>query len=334
MTAQKKYVVGITDHMFGAPDLEAEVLGDDVEIDFFATTDETLFSPERLARLDALMVWGARLGPKSIAHLSRCRGVVRYGVGYEKIDLSALADAGIPFANNPDYGTEEVADHALAMMLSLHRRLWEHDARARGYTTGWQVHSLKPLARSNRTTVGVIGVGRIGTAVVNRLKPFGFRILGYDPGQPRGHEKAVGYERTDRLDDLFAQADIVTLHCPANDETRGILGADGLSRLKPGAILVNTARGELLDDLDALEASLRNGHLAAAAIDTLAQEPPRDHPLLTAWRDRSDWLEGRLVITPHNAFYSDHAAIEMCHNAAQTIKILLEEGRLRNQITA
>ncbi|MGO7456020.1 NAD(P)-dependent oxidoreductase [Rhizobium ruizarguesonis] len=195
MTAPKKYVVGITDHMFGAPDLEAEVLGDDVEIEFFASTDEASFDPDRLARLDALMVWGARLGSRSIAHLSRCKGVVRYGVGYEKIDLSALADAGIPFANNPDYGTEEVADHAVAMILSLHRRLWEHDARARGYTSGWQVHSLKPLSRSNRAAVGVVGVGRIGTAVVNRLKPFGFRILGYDPGQPPGHEKAIGYER-------------------------------------------------------------------------------------------------------------------------------------------
>ncbi|MGO7427228.1 C-terminal binding protein, partial [Rhizobium ruizarguesonis] len=160
MTAQKKYVVGITDHMFGAPDLEAEVLGDDVEIEFFASTDEASFDPDRLARLDALMVWGARLGSRSIAHLSRCKGVVRYGVGYEKIDLSALADAGIPFANNPDYGTEEVADHAVAMILSLHRRLWEHDARARGYTSGWQVHSLKPLSRSNRAAVGVVGVGR------------------------------------------------------------------------------------------------------------------------------------------------------------------------------
>ncbi len=334
MAERKKYVVGITDHMIGTPDLEAEVLGKDLEIDFFATTDETLFAPDRLARLDALMVWGARLGPRSIAHLSRCRGVVRYGVGYEKIDIAALAGAGIPFANNPDYGTEEVADHAIAMILSLQRRLWEHDARARGYTSGWQVHSLKPLSRSNRATVGVVGIGRIGTAVVNRLKPFGFRILGYDPGQAPGHEKAAGYRRTDNLGDLFAQSDIVTLHCPATDETRGMLNADGLARLKPGAVLVNTARGELIDDLDALEASLRSGHLAAAAIDTLVQEPPGDHPLLSAWRNREDWLAGRLVITPHNAFYSDHAAVEMRHNAAQTVKILLEEGRLRNRITA
>ncbi|PKA42485.1 phosphoglycerate dehydrogenase family protein [Rhizobium sullae] len=331
MTDRKKYAVGITDHMIGAPDLEADVLGDDVEIDFFASTDEASFAPDRLARLDALMVWGAPLGQKSIAHLTRCRGVV--GVGYEKIDLAALGSAGIPFANNPDYGTEEVADHALAMILSLHRRLWEHDARARGYTSGWQVHSLKPLSRSNKATVGVVGVGRIGTAVVNRLKPFGFRILGYDPGQPPGHEKAVGYERTDRLEELFAQSDVISLHCPVNGETRGTLDADGLARLKPGAIVVNTARGELIEDLDALEAALRSGHLAAAAIDTLVKEPPGEHPLLTAWRNREDWLAGRLVITPPNAFYSDHAAVEMRRNAAKTVRLLLDEGKLRNQVT-
>ncbi|CAN7709334.1 C-terminal binding protein [Rhizobium rhizogenes] len=333
MTEKQKYVVGITDHMIGSPDLEAEILGGDVEIDFFDNRDEASFSAERLSRLDALMVWGARLGAQSIARLTRCRGVVRYGVGYEKIDLVALVRAGIPFANNPDYGTEEVADHALAMMLSLHRRLFEHDARARTYTSGWQVHSLKPLPRSNRATVGVIGVGRIGTAVINRLKPFGFHILGYDPGQPPGHEKAVGYERAERLDDLLARSDIVTLHCPANAETRGMLNGDGLGRLKPGAIVVNTARGELIDDLDALERALRTGHLAAAAIDTLVEEPPGDHPLLRAWREREDWLAGRLVITPHNAFYSDHAAIEMRRNAAKTVRILLDEGRLRNQVT-
>ncbi len=330
----KRYVVGITDHMIGTPELEAETLGADVEIDFFASTDEGSFDPQRLARLDALMVWGARLSERSVVHLTRCRGVVRYGVGYEKIDLPALAAAGIPFANNPDYGTEEVADHALAMILSLHRRLWEHDARARGYEAGWQVHSLKPLPRSNRATIGVVGVGRIGTAVVNRLKPFGFTILGYDPLQPPGHEKAVGYERVDRLDDILSRSDILTLHCPATAETQGLLDADTLSRVKPGAILVNTARGELLSDLDALENALRSGRLAAAAIDTLAQEPPRQHPLLSAWRNREEWLAGRLVITPHNAFYSDHAAIEMRSNAARTVRILLDEGRLRNRITA
>lgn len=330
---KERFVVGITDHMIGAPDLEAEVLGDGVEIDFFGTTDEARLDPARLARVDALMVWGCRLTGRSIPHLARCRGVVRYGVGYEKVDVAGLAAAGIPFANNPDYGTEEVADHAVAMILSLHRRLWEHDARARFYAKDWQVNSLKPLSRANRATVGVVGVGRIGTAVVNRLKPFGYRILGHDPLQPPGHEKAVGYARADRLDNLLEQSDIVTLHCPATEETRGLLSAARLARFRPGAILVNTARGELLD-LDALEAALRSSRLAAAAIDTLPQEPPGAHPLLDAWRAREDWLAGRLVITPHNAFYSDHAAVEMRTNAATTVRLLLEEGRLRNLITA
>lgn len=329
----KDLVVGITDHMIGQPDLEAGVLGQGVEIDFFDTTDESRLDPARLARLDALMVWGCRLTARSIAHLERCRGVVRYGVGYEKIDVAGLTAAGIPFANNPDYGTEEVADHSVAMILSLQRRLWEHDARSRGYETGWQVHSLKPLPRANRATIGVVGVGRIGTAVVNRLKPFGFRILGYDPFQPPGHEKAVGYTRIDRLDDLLPQSDIVTLHCPATGDTRGLLSADRLAGFKPGAMLVNTARGELLDGLDGLEAALRSGHLAAAAIDTLPQEPPGRHPLLQAWRAREDWLEGRLVITPHNAFYSDHAAVEMRTNAATTVRLLLDGGPLRNRVT-
>ncbi|MDB5658103.1 MAG: D-2-hydroxyacid dehydrogenase protein [Cypionkella sp.] len=331
-TSMTKYVVGITDHMIGQPDLEASILGDAVEIDFFDTTDETLFDPARLARLDALMVWGARLGPRSINHLSRCRGVVRYGVGYEKIDVAALTHADIRFANNPDYGTEEVADHAMAMILSLHRRLWEHDARARNFSDGWQVHSLKRLSRSNRSTIGVVGVGRIGTAVINRLKPFGFRILGYDPHQPPGHEKAVGYERAERLEDLLAQSDVVTLRCPATPSTKDLMGADGLAQMKPGAILVNTARGELTSDLNALEAALRSGRLAAAAIDTLPQEPPGPHPLLDDWRQRAAWLAGRLVITPHNAFYSDDAAIEMRSNAARTVQILLIEGRMRNQV--
>lgn len=173
MTAAK-FVVGVTDHMIGQPDLEAALLGDGAEVDFFGATEETGFDPARLRRLDAPMLWGARLGHDSIAHLTRCRGVVRYGVGYEKVDLAALAEAGIPFANNPDYGTDEVADRALAKIVSLQRRLWEHDARARHPRTGWQVHSLSPLSRSNRCTVGVVGVRRIGTAVINRLRPFGF----------------------------------------------------------------------------------------------------------------------------------------------------------------
>ncbi|MET0258135.1 MAG: C-terminal binding protein, partial [Methylobacterium sp.] len=108
----RRFVVGITDHMMGGPAVETQILAPIADVDFFDTRDEAAFDAERLARVDALMVWGAPLGRRSISHLVRCRAVVRYGVGYDRIDVAALADAGIPFANNPDYGTEEVADHA------------------------------------------------------------------------------------------------------------------------------------------------------------------------------------------------------------------------------
>lgn len=325
-------LVGITDHMLPPLDLERQVLAGVADVDFLDARAEAELDPARLERLDALLVWGVPFGRASVAHLKRCRLVVRYGVGYDRVDVKALAEAGIPFANNPDYGTEEVADHALGLILSLQRRLWEHDVKARTYGRIWQANTLSPLHRSTGTTVGVVGVGRIGTAVVNRLKPFGYRIVGYDPYQPAGHEKAVGYRRVRTLDDLLAEADIVTFHCPLTAETDGVMDAGRLARCKPGVIIVNTARGEILAGLDPLEAALRSGHVAAAGLDVLPKEPPQPHPLLDAWRAREAWLEGRLVITPHNAFHSDAAATEMRHNAAETVRLFLEDGTIRNRI--
>ena len=128
----RRWVVGVTDHMIPPLDQEAAALGPGVEIDFLDARREEDLDPARLARLDALLVWSVPVTARSIAHLGRCRLVVRFGVGYDKVDVAALTAAGIPFANNPDYGTEEVADHALALILSLQRRLWEHDSRSRG----------------------------------------------------------------------------------------------------------------------------------------------------------------------------------------------------------
>ena len=333
-TKAERLRVGITDHMMGGPTLETEILADIADIDFFDTRDESAFGEDRLSRVDALLVWGAPLGEAGIRHLGRCRAVVRYGVGYDRIDVVALEAAGIPFANNPDYGTEEVADHAVALILSLQRRLWEHDHRARGYGARWQANTLSPLHRSREAVVGIVGVGRIGTAVVNRLKPFGYRILGYDPLQPAGHEKGVGYERVSDLETLLSLSDVVSLHCPLTKATRGLISEASLRAFKPGAILVNTARGELLDGLDPLADALRSGALAAAGLDVLPEEPPAPHPLLTAWRERADWLAGRLVVTPHNAFHSDASGIEMRRNAAETVRRLLTGHGLRNAVKA
>lgn len=327
-----KYVVGIVGQPNEALDLEEAVLGPDIQLVRLSGNSEDTLDPTELGRLDALLTWRIALGARTAEHLKRCRIVARFSVGFDNIDVAAFARAGILFANNPDYGTEEVADSALALLLALQRRIPEYDSRARHHEATWQVNVLPPVRRSRTLTVGVIGVGRIGTAVVNRLKPFGYNIVGYDPYQPSGHEKAIGYLRAQTLDDLLSQSDMITLHCPLTPETKGLIDAAVLAKLKPQSILVNTARGALVANLDIIEAGLRSGRLAAAGLDVLPDEPPKPHPLLDAWRRREDWLDGRLVITPHVAFYADEAWIEQRSKACETVRLCLAEGRLRNVI--
>ncbi len=220
----------------------------------------------------------------------------------------------------------------LALLLGFARRVFEHDTRARGYTSTWQENRLAPTHHARDATVGIVGVGRIGTSVIRRLQPFGFRLLGFDPYLPRGHDRALGYERCESLDALLAASDFVSLHCPLDEQTRGFIDTRRLALIKPGAVLVNTARGALVDSLDTIEAALRCGRLAAAGLDVLPDEPPRPHPLLDAWRAREAWLDGRLVITPHNAFYSERSWYEARFKAAETARIFLAGGPLRNAV--
>jgi len=266
--------------------------------------------------------------------LDKCQVVVRYGVGYDLVDLAALTRRGLPLCNTPDYGTEEVADTACAMILAIQRKIREYDQMSRHIQTGWQENLLKPQQRSSSQTLGIIGVGRIGTAVALRMKPFGYRIMGYDPYQPSGHEKAVGYERADSLEELLQHADIVSIHCPLTDETSGMVNREFLQSMKQGASLVNTARGRILADLDCVEQALRAHQLHALALDVLPDEPPQTHALLTAWREQEPEIAGRVIINPHAAYYSEQGWHEMRYKAAETARMFLVEGKLRNRINS
>lgn len=326
------WTVGIT-HLIKPPfNPERKGLGDKTKFVFFDTRDENEFDPAELRKLDAFLVWTPAISKQTIRHLMRCKIVVRYGVGYDKIDRSSLDEAKIRFSNNPEYGPEDVADSAVALILSLQRRVYEHDQACREYGSGWQEHHLAPTVQSGHLTVGVVGVGRIGTSVVNRLKPFGHRVLGYDPYVPSGHERAIGYRRVYTLDELFSRSDIVTLHCPLTDETRNLVDHRRIALMKRGSILVNTARGALLEDLSVLERALRDGTLSAVGLDVLPEEPPGPHTLLDAWRANADWLRGRLIINPHNAFYSEQSMNECRFKAAETARLFLAEGYHRNAV--
>ena len=326
------WVVGISHPIEPPFTPEEEAFGGSARFVRLPPREEREMDDAALGSLDAFLVWTPRITEATAARLGRCRVLVRYGVGYDRIDIDALARHGIAFANNPEYGPEDVADTAVALLLGFSRRLFEHDARCRGYTGSWQENRIAPTRQARDATVGVVGVGRIGTSVVLRLRAFGFRVLGFDPYLPRGHERAIGYQRCETLDALLAESDFVTLHCPLTEETRGFIDARRLGLVKTGAVLVNTARGALVDSLDSLEAALRSGRLAGAGLDVLPEEPPPPHPLLDAWRAREPWLEGRLVVTPHNAFYSERSFHEARFAAALTARRFLEGGPLRNAV--
>lgn len=220
--------------------------------------------------------------------------VVRMGVGYDRIDRVALANRGITLCNVPDYGTEEIADHAIGLALSLRRGILLHHDRQREPILAAYYPVDSPLVRRSRGAIfGILGLGRIGTAAALRAKAFGFHVLFYDPYLSNGADKAIGCERTKDIKELFRRSSILSIHCPCTRVTRQMVGYDLLSLLPKGAVLINTGRGEIVD-LDAVEQCLKENILAGAGLDVLPVEPPIEpvHSLIQAYRKREEWLSG------------------------------------------
>ena len=304
------------------PVLETEVLGQGTTVLRYGVLETV--PAEVLAGADAVIVRpGTPFGRAQIGRLDRCRVLISLGVGFDHIDLATAGERGLPVCNVPDYGVEEVADTALAMMLFLHRRLgaFYRHARFRGMEWDWRV--LRPIRRARESTVGIIGLGRIGTSVALRARAFGYRIVFYDPYLRRGVEKSIGAVRISALPELLATADIVTIHTPLTPETSGMVDAGFLAEMKPDGIVINVSRGGMFKSLDVLYDALRERESFAVGTDVLPVEPPEPHPLLEAWRRNEEWLCGRFLLTPHAAFYSEDACRELRHNAAEIAKHVL-----------
>lgn len=288
--------------------------------------------PDALAACDGMLVWHEMpVDAALVARLPRCRVIVRGGVGFDHIDLAACGAAGIPVCNTPDYGTSEVADHAIALTLALTRGICSYHDTLRSDPAGRFDFTAAPLVRRVRgTRFGIVGLGRIGTATALRAKSFGFEILAHDPYLPAGQEIALGVRRLDSLGDLLASSDVVSIHCPLTPETRALIGAEAFRRMQPHAVLINTARGAIVD-IDALHAALKADRIAAAALDVLPQEPPAAvHPLIADYHATPDWLRHRLILTPHAAWYSPESREDARRLSAQTLVRYLRDGQLRN----
>ncbi|MDH3662342.1 MAG: C-terminal binding protein [Alphaproteobacteria bacterium] len=276
---------------------------------------------------------GVPIDQPLLDRLDRCRIITRAGVGFDHIDIKAAATRGIPVCNVPDYGTTEVADHAIALMLGLARGLVSYHQRLiANPVAGWGWSGVPLVRRLRGTRFGVIGLGRIGTAAARRARGLDMDVSFYDPHVPDGTDLGLGFHRELSLEALLASADVVSLHCPLNAETACIINADSLAAMKPGALLINTARGGLID-IPALEAALREGRIEGAGIDVLPDEPPDpDSPLLQAFKRREPWIDGRLLLTPHAAWYSPDGHADMRRKAAQTVADFLQNGVLRNVV--
>jgi D-3-phosphoglycerate dehydrogenase len=300
-------------------ELIAAVTDLDVTLQGLASTSE-----DELIRAgqdaDALLVSTREAVTRRVLeNIPRVKVISRYGVGLDNVDLDAAADVGIVVTHYPGYCTAEVADHALAMILALNRRIVEQDRALR--EGAWVAHGPAtrrilrgPIQPLREQTLGIIGFGRIGQAVAARARPFGVTIIAADPYIDQEIIHGAGAEPV-TLEELLQRADIVTIHTPLTPQTRGLIDAAALARMKPTAVIVNTARGPIID-LPALARALEEGMLAGAALDVVDPEPlPANAPF---------YAMPNVILTPHSAYYSERSVDvvrrETLHEALQVLR--------------
>jgi D-3-phosphoglycerate dehydrogenase / 2-oxoglutarate reductase len=304
-----RFKVVVSDQVFPSVDTERAMLAEiDAELEVAEGDMEQVLSvaSDADAILNTYLPWDE----PALARLGHCRIIARYGIGVDNIDLEAARRHDIVVTNVPDYSVEEVAVHALGLLLAALRRL--STAQKMVAEGRWGIDGVRPIRRLSLLTVGLLGYGRIGRKLGAFLEVVGADVIVHDPylrpvaaGPP-----LVGF------DELLQRADILSIHAPLTPETRGIIGSDAIARMRPGAILINTSRGPLVD-LDAVTAALSEGRLGGAALDVFDVEP------LDAER-----IAGvpNLVATPHMAYYSEEALAESQRKATtQVLKVLTGE---------
>jgi C-terminal binding protein len=315
--------VVITDFVSEPLDRERRILSELADVHALGAKSEDELRG-RIEDADIVMVYHyLGLSAQTIARLERCKLIVRCGVGFDNVDCAAARARGITVANIPDYGTEDVADSAIGLMLALTRGIHPLNSRLRRSHGEWSYTQAAPLLRLRGRVFGIIGIGRIGTAAALRAKALGMDVAYYDPHAPQGRDKSLGIRCVETLEELLAQSHVVSAHCPLTPETHHIVNHRTIALMPRGSYLVNTSRGSVVDVLAVLSA-LESGHLAGAGIDVLETEPPaNDHPLIRAWRDPNHPAHDRLILNPHAAFYSEEGLTDMRVKGSQNCRRVL-----------
>ena len=272
------------------------------------TTPEAILEVAREA--DGLMVTFANISKEIIQGLERCKVIGRYGIGVDNIDLDAATEAGIQVCYVPDYCQDEVSDHAMTLLVSLARKITYSNSLVQ--QGRWDAKAVAPIYRLRGRTLGLVGLGQIPQSVVPKAQAFGLNVIASDPFVPEEVAKNFDVELVD-FDSLLERSDYISVHAPLTDKTHHLFSKDAFQKMKSEALLINTARGPLVDD-QALADALDGGQIGGAALDVLPIEPPVDSPLLN--RDN-------VIITPHTAFYSVEALVDLQTKAAEDVVSVL-----------
>ena len=273
---------------------------------------------ENLRDADFIVVNMAKINRAVMGGLARAKVIVRHGAGFDNLDLKAATENGILCAYQPNAWSEEVAEHAAMLMLAVDRNLRRQSAALeQSLTTGkWMFDRLQPYNALRSKTLGIVGCGNIGSHVLRKMNGFGMRILTCDPYLTTERWAELGMEHTP-LEELLRQSDIVTIHVPVTDETRGLIDGDKIRLMKPSAVLVNTARGPLVD-VGELAAALREGRLAGAGIDVYDPEPPDESYALLNMDN--------VILTPHLAWYSEQGLWDIRRWIMEDFEAFLDGG--------
>lgn len=310
----------ITDYVWPSLDPERKVL-EDAGFELVVAPDASEDTLAGLATdVDAIMFCFAQVTEKVLRSAEKCVVASRYGIGVDNVNIPVCTELGIVVTNVPDYCIDEVTEHTLGMVIALNRRLVPHNAAVKA--GGWSRVKLdRPMRRMSGATFGVIGYGRIGRSVAAMANALGMKVLTFDPMLKPGQD--AGVAESVSLADVLANSDFISVHVPLTDQTRGMIGKSELAAMRPGAIIVNPARGGLIDEF-ALADALSSGHIGGAGLDVMEPAPPAaGHPLLK---------QENVIITPHTAFFSQASTLELETRTAKEVIRVVNGGEPENFI--
>ena len=307
----RRFSVALTDPRWSNLQCEEEHLGDIADLQrFYCQSEEELIL--NCSNADALLVTYAPVTRRVIGSLKKCKVISVYAIGLDMVDVQAATEAEIAVTNVPEYCIEEVCDHAMALLLAAARNIvLYHQSVVKD--SQWNCRVAPPMHRLRGRILGLIGFGKIPRAVAVRAKPFGLRMMAFDPYVSATDFEKAGVVKAE-LDDLLRQSDFVSIHAPLTPETKGLINLDRFRMMKSNAVIISTSRGPIIDER-ALVKALDEGWIAGAALDVLEIEPPaKENPLMH---------RTNVIITPHAGFFSEEAVEELRSTAARNVRRIL-----------